>query len=130
MEDRRQPFGHIRIPMIRLAGDATQHVPRYVNAELARPFQELQIYQRRVSLGYEAEQVVVEALDAGLNPAYACLGQNPDLLTLEVRLCLIKKEVPVLGGSELRQHGFEKRHVEDVVNELNAPDPITPGELG
>lgn len=129
MKDCRQPFRHLRVPTIRFTWDSAEQVPRGINTELERPLQELYVDERRVSLGYQCEHVVVETFDAGLDPSYAGPRQKLDLLALQVSLGLIEQRVLLRRVRQLRQYGLEERHVEDVVDKLDVPDSIAPLKL-
>jgi hypothetical protein len=97
---------------------------------LARPFEELHVHYGRIAFADQAQQIVVEALDTGLNPAHTGSRQQLDLLAFQIGLCLIEYRIIIVGCCELWQHSLEKRHVENVVDKLNAADSVTSGQLG
>src|SRR5690242_11168434 len=66
-----------------------------------------------------------QRLEAGLNASDARLGQQPELLSAQIGLDLIKELVTCVTLYEFRKQLFEVRHVEDVVDRLEVAASVS-----
>ncbi len=121
--DGRQQAQHGGVVRAGFSGKTVEHVPFRGHAVLLTPFQQLNVAQGRRAFLHQLQDVVVQALNARLDPPDAGVAEQVDLLPAEVGFYLVEKLQGPLPLGQGRQHIAKVFHVEDIVDRFDILDP-------
>src|SRR2546423_1111385 len=98
-----QPFRHVLIPVVLLAGEPPQDRPGQPEPQLAGPLEQLDVLPPLDALVHEPEHLAVQRLDTRLDPHDPGVDQRGHLGPADVRLDLVEDPpAPALPMSRQR----------------------------
>src|SRR5688572_10477851 len=104
---QRNQFRHARILGRRLARKTIKDVPEWFDSKFPAPAQQLNVFEAGRPFLHEAQDLVAEAFDPGLNPTYAPLPEERQLLESQVRFRFVEELHLRPALNQLRKEGLK-----------------------